>query len=203
MPRIDLDDEKTAFYGGGGFGIQHSPSGASYRGYIMHFGAKEAEKLYQLLGEYLKESKTSTTALLMGGPRHGEILEVPGRPRNIKTPGAPPYCATFFEGNTTTAEHFQTHVYTKRNDYGLALDIYEHSSLADENVTLKAKRLDESLSKAQAARIAAEQKRNDATMRASAAIEDREKARQALSEALVEEAAAGMDRDSLAEEFGV
>lgn len=123
------------------------------KGDALRFSDYQVRELVMYLSAYLRHDRTifhngSQTALLMGGPKHGEFVELPHQDRILQYVTAPPFKYNTDEPVADQVE-FTTHIYEKFPDIQvlggvrLPFAIYEHTSLNKANAERRAKQLDD------------------------------------------------------------
>lgn len=204
MPTIELGGNKRAGFSSTQhyFEIENEDFFAG-QSYTMQFDRNQATALWASLGEFL--STTGKTALLMGGPKHGELIQLGSDAFTIDVLGTTNVPFTNFDGDDEHLTYYETHKYTKRSDYVLSnagkpvqlpFDIFEHSSLCDENVERKAARLN-------AARTAAQRAEKAAAKKADKKAIEATKAHDEYTTARSESRRISEERQQLEFEFGV
>jgi hypothetical protein len=206
MPTIELGGDKSALFGGSGsnFCIENRDFYGNI-GYVMQFDRSQAAALWIALGDFLSEAGKGKIALLMGGPKHGELIQLGPGASTIDVVGTTNVPFTNFDGDDEHLTYYETHKYTKRSDYvlndagkpiWLPFDIFEHSSLCDENVERKAARLD-------AARTAAFRAEKATAKKADQKAIEAAKAHDEYATARAEARRISEERQQLEFEFGV
>lgn len=108
---------------------------------------KEIVDLFKLASQALSKNPSyPREALLLGGPLHGNIVQIPdGADINCYSYVPPSLQPLGGPYEMPAIQKYRHHSDIAIYDTFLPLIIMEHESLADMNVTLKAKRLDEAL----------------------------------------------------------
>jgi hypothetical protein len=120
----------------------------------LKYTTAQLRELVLYLSSYLSRTSQgdSCTALLMGGPRHGEFVQIPNQQSVFQLHTIPPIrLSDVLSKNPPSTIEQTTHTYERFPDIQimggvrLPFAIYEHTSLNKHNVDRRAKQLDEKL----------------------------------------------------------